>query len=404
MTGTEEIPAYPMERAAGCPFDPPPKLAEVQRTAPVSRVRLWDGSTPWVITRHDDVRAMLRDPRVSADCRRPGYPHTTEASKARIQQERNFVQLDDPEHAEQRQVLAPEFTVKKMEALRPRVQEIVDRLIGEMLAGPKPADLVQSIALPVPTLVVCELLGVPYDDREVFHRNSDVIHSTRPDREQVLKATAELRDYLTGLVERKNAEPADDLLSRLVIDQLRTGRMSSVELGRLAMLVLVGGRGTTANMIGLGTLALLAHPDQLKAFRDSDDPKSIANAVEELLRYLTITHLGRRRVALEDLELGGRLIRAGEGLIAATDIANRDVSAFPDPDSLDLGRTARHHLAFGDGVHLCLGQPLARMELQIVYATLFRRVPSLALAVPLGELEFKREMAFYGVRELPVTW
>jgi cytochrome P450 len=405
MTDTEEIPAYPMARAAGCPFDPPTKLSELQRTAPVSRVRLWDGSTPWLLTRHDDVRAALRDPRVSADPKRPGYPHTTEGSKARLQREETFVTMDDPRHAEHRRLLTSEFVLKRVEELRPRIQEIVDGLIDEMLAGPNPTDLVRSFALRVPALVIAEWLGVPYADRELFYRNIDVTHSTQSDQRQMLTAAAAMREYVTELVERRSAEPGDDVLSRLVIDNFRTGRMDAEQVARLAMPLVVGGIGTTVHMITLGTVALLAHPDQLAALRANDDPQFLTNAVEEILRYLTITHLGRRRVATEDLEIGGQLIRAGEGIISATDIANRDDSAFPDADRLDLNRRgARHHLAFSDGPHRCLGQPLARMELQVVYGTLYRRIPSLALAAPLRDLDFMVDTALYRVRELPVTW
>lgn len=405
MTDTEEIPAYPMARVTGCPFDPPTKLTELQHTAPVSRVRLWDGSTPWLLTRHEDVRAALRDPRVSADPKRPGYPHTTEGSKARLQREETFVTMDDPRHAEHRRLLTSEFVLKKIEELRPRVQEIVDGLIDEMLAGPNPTDLVRSFALRVPAMVIAEWLGVPYADRDLFYRNIDVTHSTHSDQRQMLTAAAAMREYVTDLVERRNAEPGDDVLSRLIIENFRTGRLDAEQLARLSMPLVVGGIGTTVHMITLGTVALLAHPDQLAELRSNDDPQFLTNAVEEILRYLTITHLGRRRVATEDLEIGGQLIHAGEGIISATDIANRDDSAFPEADRLDLRRTgARHHLAFSDGPHRCLGQPLARMELQVVYGTLYRRIPSLALATPISELDFMVDTALYRVRELPVAW
>jgi cytochrome P450 len=213
-----------------------------------------------------------------------------------------------------------------------------------------------------------------------------------------------LRDYLRTLVERKNGDPSDDLLSRLIVEQLRTGQMDIEDIVSMGLLLLIAGHETTANMIALGTVALLENPDQLAELRDTDDPKLVANAVEELLRYLTIVHNGRRRVALEDIEIGGEVIRAGEGVVIATEVANRDEAAFPDPDTLDIHRAARHHVAFGYGVHQCLGQPLARVELQVVYSTLYRRIPSLALAVPVDELPFKHDMAIYGVHALPVTW
>ncbi|MEC3982255.1 cytochrome P450 [Amycolatopsis sp. H20-H5] len=397
-------PAFPMERAARCPFDPPPELGRLQAEAPISRVELWDGSQPWVLTRYDDVRAMLSDPRISVDSDQPGYPHVSAGSAARRGRAKSFINLDDPVHAAQRRLLTSDFMVKKMELLRPRIQEIVDKLIDDMLAGPRPADLVEAFALPLPSLVICELLGVPYADRGLFHRISKTIISRFSTPEASVAATDELLGYLGALVEKKAVEPAGDLLSRLAVEQVRTGQMTSAEVAAMGQLLLVAGHETTANMIALGTVALLEHPDQLATIRDDGDPKLVANAVEELLRYLNITHSGRRRVALEDLEIGGQLIRKGEGVIGANDIANRDETAFPDPDSLDVHRKARHHVAFGYGVHQCLGQPLARVELQVVYSTLYRRIPTLALAKPLAQLNFKHDMVVYGVHELPVTW
>jgi cytochrome P450 len=192
------------------------------------------------------------------------------------------------------------------------------------------------------------------------------------------------------------------VLSRLVLEQSQT--MSRSQMADMAMLLLVAGHETTANMIALGTLTMLQHPGQLAELRESNDPKLVASAVEELLRYLSIVHTGRRRVAIEDVEVGGQKIRAGEGVIVATEAGNRDAGAFPDPDVLDIHRQAHHHVAFGYGVHQCLGQPLARVELQVVYGTLYRRVPTLRLAVPLEEIRFKHDMFVYGVHELPVSW
>jgi cytochrome P450 len=394
------LPAYPMTR--DCPFDPPPELRRIQAESPISRVRLWDGSSPWLITGYPDQRAVLSDPRFSADVRRPGYPHVTAASQARRARSRSFISMDEPEHGTYRTMLTSTFMIKKVEALRPRIQRIVDDRIDAMLDGGPPADLVTAFALPVPSLVICELLGVPYAEHAFFQRCSRVLVSTRSTSEEAVAAADELKDYLTRLLGRKAADPEDDLLSRLVTEQAET--MSRSQIADMALLLLVAGHETTANMIALGTLTLLQHPDQLAELRESDDPKLVAGAVEELLRYLSIVHTGRRRVATEDVEIGDRLIRAGEGVIVATDAGNRDATAFPDPDVLDIHRRARHHVAFGYGVHQCLGQPLARVELQVVYGTLYRRVPTLRRAVPLEEIRFKHDMLVYGVHELPVSW
>ncbi|UOZ10278.1 cytochrome P450 [Amycolatopsis sp. WQ 127309] len=396
---TDGVPAFPMTRR--CPFDPPAELGELQRDEPVSRVKLWNGSTPWLVTRFEDVRTILRDPRVSADSDRPGYPHQSAASAARRNRVKSFINMDGAEHAAQRKLLTGDFLVKKMEALRPAIQRIVDDLIDDLLAGPRPVDLVPAFALPLPSLVICELLGVPYEEREFFQDITKVMISMDAAPEEAVKATDELLAYLSRLVEKKAASPGDDVLSRLAVSQL--GTMTAEQIAGMGQLLLVAGHETTANMIALGTVALLENPAQLDLVR-SGDAELLRSAVEELLRYLNITHSGRRRVAVEDFELGGQVIHAGDGIIGASDIANRDDSVFETPDELDVTRGARHHVAFGYGVHQCLGQTLARVELQVVYGTLYRRIPSLRLAVPVEELEFKNDMLVYGVHSLPVTW
>jgi cytochrome P450 len=390
-----------MERASGCPFDPPPDLRAL---APVSRVRLWDGSTPWLITRHADVRAILADPRVSADARRAGYPHVSAGGRARRTRAPSFIGMDDPDHARLRRMVTGTFAIRRVDALRPSIQRIVDEHIDALLAGPRPVDLVQAFALPVPSLVICHLLGVPYADHDFFQRRARVLVSRDATVERVRAAHDELTEYLEGVITDKLAEPGDDLLSRLAVEHVATGELSRREAALTAVLLLIAGHETTANMIGLGTLVLLEHPDQLAALRETDDPALIAGAVEELLRYLTIVHSGRRRVALQDIDIDGQTIHAGDGIVLAGDAANRDEDAFSDADRLDIHRDARGHLAFGFGIHACLGQPLARVELQIVYATLYRRIPGLRLAVPLEQIPFKHDSIVYGVYELPVTF
>ncbi|MEV6749303.1 cytochrome P450 [Streptomyces sp. NPDC051080] len=398
-----EVPDYPMTRAADCPFDPPPTLHTLQAQDPISRVRLWDGSTPWLVTRYDDMRALLSDPRISSDSTNPHYPQQSPASPERRRQSRSFITMDDPEHARLRRMVTSAFSIKHVEALRPVIQKVVDGLIEAMLTGPKPVDLVQAFALPVPSLVICRLLGVPYADHDFFQSNSKMLIKRTTTPEQARAATQRLIDYLDGIVGDKLAHPADDLLSTLAA-RVRAGELSRREAADMGILLLIAGHETTANMIALGTLTLLQHPDQLAQVRESDDPKVIASAVEELLRYLNIVHSGRRRVALEDIEISGMTIRADEGVILANDIGNRDPAAFPDPGRLDIARNARHHVAFGFGVHQCLGQPLARVELQVVYSTLYRRIPTLHPAVDLDEIPFKHDGLVYGVYELPVTW
>jgi cytochrome P450 len=400
------VPEYPMPRAAGCPFDPPPLLGRLQAEAPIVKVRLWDGSTPWLVTRHADQRVLLKDPRMSADIGHRHYPFVSASAAARAKSARGLINMDDPEHARLRRMVTAPFSIKRVEALRPAIQRIVDGLIDDLLADPQPADLVEAFALPVPSLVICELLGVPYADHDFFQTNSKLLITRTTPPQQALAATQRLLDYLDRLVADKMASPGDDLLSELAA-RVTAGELTQHEAAVMGRLLLVAGHETTANMIALGTLALLQHPDQLAELRETDDPRVIAAAVEELLRYLTIVHSGRRRVATADIEVDGMTIRAGDGVILANDIGNRDPVAFPDPDRLDIHRDARRHVAFGFGVHQCLGQNLARVELQVVYGTLYRRIPTLRLAsevTDLDEVPFKHDGLVYGVYELPVTW
>ncbi|HWE09256.1 MAG TPA: cytochrome P450 [Solirubrobacteraceae bacterium] len=400
-----EIPDFPAARMPGCPFDPPPAVRAPAAGEPMRKVRLWDGSTSWLVSRYADQRALLADRRISHDDTLPGFPFVSAGFRARsVHGMRAFIAMDDPEHARLRRMVTPPFSIRRVEALRPRIQRIVDDVIDELLDGPRPVDLVQTVALPVPSKVICELLGVPYADHDFFQRRARALLSSDAPVDVVLAAQRDLVDYLAGVAGEKLVHPADDVLSWLAQRQVKTGGMSLRDVALQGTLLLIAGHETTANMIALGTLVLLQHPEQLAALRDSEDPAMIAGAVEELLRYLTIVHMGIRRVALADVEIAGDVIRAGDGIIFALNAGNRDERRFADPDRLDINRNARGHVAFGFGGHQCLGQPLARVELQVVYGTLYRRVPTLRVTADPSRLPFKNDSAVYGVYELPVTW
>jgi cytochrome P450 len=405
MTSTiDHAPEFPAPRAAKCPFDPPPAMQALREETRLARVTLPNGQTPWLVTRYEDQRALLMDSRVSSDATHPGYPSGLAIDQQNRGTPISFILMDDPEHARLRRMVTASFMIKRIEAMRPGVQQIVDELVDDLLAGPKPVDLVQAFALPVPSLVICQLLGVPYADHDFFQENSKVLINRDVSAEERFAASGRLFGYLDDLIGEKLENPGDDLLSGLV-ERIRSGELTRNDAAQMGVLMLIAGHETTANMIALGTLALLENPDQLALLRSSSgDPRVVAGAVEELLRYLHITHNGRRRVVLADIEIAGETIRAGEGIILANDIANRDPAVFADPDRLDLTRDARRHVAFGFGVHQCLGQPLARMELQVVYSTLYARIPTLSLAASLDEIPFKHDGSVYGVYELPVTW
>lgn len=400
-----EIPEYPMARDARCPFAPPPDVMALADAKPPSRVRIWDGSTPWLVTSYEQVRELFSDSRVSVDDRVPGFPHWNAGMLATVHKRpRSVFTSDGEEHTRFRRMLSKPFTFKRVEGLRPSIQQITDEHIDAMLAGPKPTDLVAALALPVPSLVISQLLGVPYEDAEMFQHHATVGLARYATGEDTVKGAMSLNKYLAQLVEAKMENPEQDAVSDLA-ERVKAGELSVKEAAQLATGLLIAGHETTANMIGLGVLALLENPEQLAVIRDADDSKLISNAVEELLRYLSIIQNGQRRVAVEDISIAGEVIRAGEGIIIDLAPANWDPDAFGEPDRLYLHRSgADRHVAFGYGRHQCVGQQLARAELQIVYRTLFRRVPTLALAVPIEEIPFKDDRLAYGVYELPVTW
>jgi cytochrome P450 len=313
--------------------------------------------------------------------------------------------MDDPEHARYRRMLTREFTVRQAEQMRPWIAQLVDDSLEKMISAGQPADLVADFALPVPSLVIARLLGVPYADHEFFQTASKNLFDVTVPADQARESNVELYGYLLDLARRKEREPGDDLLSRLVTERVATGEFTAEQVAGMARLLLVAGHETTANMIALGTLTLLQHPDQLAGLRDTDDPAIVAHAVEELLRYLSIVENLVVRVASEDSTIGGQLVRAGEGLVISLPAGNRNAGFLDgDPDTFDIGRNARAHIAFGYGVHQCLGQNLARVELEVALPALLRQLPGLRLAVPFDEVPFRQQMLVYGLTRLPVVW
>jgi len=405
ITTEAAIPEYPMDRRAGCPFAPPPDVMALAEQRPLSRVRIWDGSTPWLITGYEECRELFSDSRVSVDDRTPGFPHWNAGMLSTVHKRpRSVFTADGEEHTRFRRMLSKPFTFKRVEGLRPAIQQITDEHIDAILAGPQPADIVGALALPVPSLVISQLLGVPYEDAELFQHQANVGLARYATGEDTAKGAMNLYKYIAKLVEAKVEDPAEDAVSDLA-ERVKAGELSVKEAAQLSTGLLIAGHETTANMIGLGVLALLENPDQAAVLRDAEEPKIVANAVEELLRYLSIIQNGQRRVALEDIHISGETIGAGEGIIIDLAPANWDPDAFTEPDRLYLHRSgADRNVAFGYGRHQCVGQQLARAELQIVFRTLLRRVPTLALAVPVADIPFKHDRLAYGVYELPVIW
>jgi cytochrome P450 len=392
--------AYPMNRTK--PFNPPDGYADLREHERFAQVRLWDGTYPYLLTKFDDIRVVLSNPKFSCEPNREGFPHVFEGRMVADKADRSFLRLDNPEHDRLRRMVTKEFTVRRIEQLTPRIEESVDRLITQYSQLPQGADFVEHFSAPLPTEIITFLLGIPYEDHEFFHEATRIQFGSKSTPAEVRKSLDDLFNYLDALITRKEREPQDDIVSRLVAEQLKPGHVDRLTLINIVRLLLSAGHQTTQNMTALGVLTLLQHPDQLALIKSN--PEMIPGAVEELLRFSSVLHVGARRVALEDIDVNGKLVKAGEGVICSIPAANRDPNLFPDPDKFDVERDAARHVAFGFGVHQCLGQVLARAELRIVYGSLFNRLPNLRLAVPFEKLRFRHDMFVYGVHELPLAW
>ncbi len=359
---------------------------------------MWNGQQVWSVSRYQDIRAALVDPRLSADTLPDLFESSSDNEKPVI-----FARTDDPEHHRLRRMMTSQFTFRRTEAMRPQIQKLVDHYLDKMIDEGPPADIVRDFALPVPSLVIALLLGVPPEDLELFQHNSTAGLDVNSTDEQRAQGFIEMYVYIQELVARKEREPGDDLISRLITDYVATGQLDYNTVAVNAVIMMLAGHETTANMIGLGTVALLEHRSVFERLGQTDDATVIAQAVEELMRYLTIVHAQVDRIATEDLILGGQQIHAGDRLLMNLPAGNWDPEFVDSPDALDVGRNVRGHLAFGYGAHQCIGANLARVEMQVAFATLARRLPGLQLAVPPDELQFK-EADIYGMKELPVTW
>jgi cytochrome P450 len=406
---TDRLPLFPFLSPGTDPFTPVTAADRRTLDGPVTRVRLPTGGWTWLVTRHPDVKQVLRSDAFSADMYRPGFPllrpppvQTPESRRG------SFIRMDGSEHLRLRRMLTAEFMIKNVRRIEPLIAATVDDALDALTAQQRPADLVEHFALPVPSLVICHLLGVPYDDHAYFQQRSKVLLDRSADPADVRDAAIALRSYLGHLIEAKrtSGNPGDDLLGRLVSDRVRTGELEIGELIGMATLLLIAGHETTANMIGLSVLLLQQHREVWQRLQTGGaDPDAEADAVvEELLRYLTIVRQGLPRVAVRDTEVGGHRIRAGDPVIVLLSLANRDDDVFEHPDTFDPYREARQHMAFGFGVHQCIGQPLARAELRIALTRLARRLPGLRLATDPATVPTRDMSIVYGLAELPVTW
>jgi cytochrome P450 len=393
------VTTLPTARRPGCPFDPPEELIDAREHGPISRYPFPDGHQGWLITGYDLVRAVLADSRFSSRkelmSHHPLIDYSGVAAPPAAPGE--FLLMDEPQHGRYRRPLVGKFTVRRMRQLTTRVEQITaEHLDAIEKAGP-PTDLVTAFATPIPAIMICELLGVPYADRASFQEHVESFMNGETSDEDLIAAYTATQTYLAELVTAKRANPTDDVLSDLTDTDL-----TDEELTGISLILLAAGLDTTANMLALGTFALLQNPAQLAALRT--DPTLADQAVEELLRYLSVAKTFIR-TALEDVELGGRTIEAGTAVILSINTANRDPERFTDPHLLDLHRHDGGHLAFGHGIHQCLGQQLARVEMRVALPALVNRFPTLRLAVPADEVRLRPETAdIHGLKSLPVTW
>ena len=389
--------------------NPYPTYARLRSEAPVHRVALPDGRGVWLVTRYEDVSAVLKDERFVKDWRDAMTPEQLaqippipEVMKPLA---RNMLDTDPPDHERLRSLVQKAFTPRLIERMRPRVQAIADDLLdavqdrGEM-------DLIDDYAFPLPIIVIAELLGVPAEDRNKFREWSNAAVSgdtTQEYLEKILLPHMQaFTGYLRAMFEEKRKNPNDDLISGLVRAEEAGDKLSEDELLGMVFLLLVAGHETTVNLIGNGMLALLQHPDQLQKLRE--DPSLIKPAIEELLRYDGPVETSTERFAREDIAIGGTVIPKGEMVMVVIASADHDPERFSNPDELDLTRADNKHLAFGKGIHFCLGAPLARMEGQIAINTLLRRIPELRLADSPGSLTWRPGMVLRGLKGLPVEF
>ncbi|KPI15607.1 Linalool 8-monooxygenase [Actinobacteria bacterium OK074] len=397
------LPLFPFIGPDSNPFIPV-KGSDLERLdGPVSKVRLALGGWAWLVTRHEDVRQVLRHPGFSSDQYRPGFPVLNPIPSKQEDASGLFIFMDGEAHSRFRRMLTAEFMIKNIRRIEPLIKETVDETLDRMQEIGSPVDLVSEFALPIPSMTICHLLGIPYSEREFFQDHSRTVMDRNSTPAEVDAAWGALGGLIAELISFKRNSPEDDLLSRLVIERVVPGELREDELVSLALFLLIAGHETTANQIVLSVLALLEHPETLDALRE--DPGLAPGVVEELLRYATIVRAGLPRQATEDIEIGGQQIRAGEGAVAMLSMANRDSSVFGDPEFFDPKRNEAHrHMAFGFGLHQCLGQPLARAELRVALVELARRFPGLRSRTTLADVPKHYMAVTFGLGELPVTW
>ncbi|KAK4982051.1 hypothetical protein LTR66_009507 [Elasticomyces elasticus] len=372
MLSTSTPPRFPFARPAAA--EPPAEYARLRATDPVSKVELWDGSHAWLVVKHSDVCSVLTDERLSKQRTRHGFPELDAGGKAAAKNKATFVDMDPPQHMQQRSMVEPFFAPDHIDTMRPHIQNTVDSLLDAMLreGGKKPVDLVEKFSLPVPSYIIYGILGVPFKDLEYLTQCNAIRSNGSATATEAAGANKQLLDYIGNLVDQRLAKPKDDLISKLVVEQ--------------------------------GIVTLLQHPDQLNDLKA--DPSLAKVFVEELCRFHTASAMATRRVAKVNITLRGKAIKAGEGIIASNQSANRDEEVFPDPDTFNMHRIrgSEQALGYGYGSHRCVAEWLARAELEAVFGTLFQKLPNLKLVTPFSEVKYSAPTQNVGITELPIVF
>jgi cytochrome P450 len=394
---------FPMARQN--PFNLPEEYTRSRSLPGMMKVTMWNGDRVYLASRYEDIRFVLGSASFSSVPTRQGFPFISESMKGLLTKERpSLTLMDGEEHLRQRRMLARMFTVGRIRKLREPIQEMVDEELDRLIAKGGPADFYEDFSLIVPSKAISVLLGVPYEKHEFFQEVARDRMNLKAGPEVPIRAGELLGTFLRDMLNEMllQEDPGDHLMAVMVKDQIRPGNLDLEDAVSICRNLLIAGHETTANAITFSLLTLLQNPEQLQMLRE--DPSLMPSAVEELLRYTAVAHFTGTRVAVEDVQVGGQLVRAGEGVLAFPATANRDPAQFPNPDTLDLRREDNAHVTFADGIHQCLGQPLARLEMEVAIGTILRRMPNLSLAVPVSELQFRDFERAYGVYHLPLVW